>query len=429
MPTPPIPLEECWRRYNAWVDAGRKYQPAGDSLGIDGKAVQRGVDRLVKLGLIEDLKAAPPGFEVKAVTEQLDKHGQTAGKTIKYGHEVGGEFQLPAGRIIGKVTAQVGPDGSIEREWIRHNWDELSPFQVAELVREFAAEQAWTRLKASPLPHSTNEDLLTIYPLADLHLSLKARSDESGEAYDLETASSLFEKKSTDLIAKSPTGGTALALYLGDWTHQNDDKNETPRSKHKLEVDAPIFATVNAGVQLAIKFVYAQLTWHDRVIIKVLRGNHDETSWIGLVIGLHQHFRQEPRVIIDLGEADYWFFRWGVTLLGAHHGHRLKPEQMAGAMATECRKDWGETLFRLFLHGHLHHRIVLDVLGVQVECMRTLAPPDAHHSGKYGSPRSLTSITLHKEEGEVSRAFVNLDPVLRKAETAETLELLSYAAA
>jgi len=133
------------------------------------------------------------------------------------------------------------------------------------------------------------------------------------------------------------------------------------------------------------------------------------------VLALQEHFRNEPRVSVDTSEADYWFSRWGVTLIGLHHGHRMKPEEMAGSMATECAEDWGQTLYRLFLHGHLHHFRAKDVLGVHVECMRTLTPPDAHHAGKYGSPRSLISITLDKEEGEQSRASVNLKPIRRSA--------------
>lgn len=84
-------------------------------------------------------------------------------------------------------------------------------------------------------------------------------------------------------------------------------------------------------------------------------------------------------------------------------------------MATECAEDWGETLYRLFLHGHLHHFRAKDVLGVMVQCMRTIAPPDAHHAGKYGSPRSLISITLDKDAGEIGRSSVSLKPIRRRA--------------
>src|SRR5262249_22245991 len=134
-----------------------------------------------------------------------------------------------------------------------------------------------------------------------------------------------------------------------------------------------------------------------------------------LFVGLSEHFRNDARVTIDSGAADYWFFRFGATLIGAHHGHRLSPTEMAGAMATECREDWGETLYRIFLHGHLHHLIVKEVLGVRVECFRTIAEEDAHHAGKYRAGKSLVSITLHKDGGEEGRAQINLPPVKKRA--------------
>ncbi len=373
-----------------------------------------------KRGLTGRAPKAPEGFEIKQLSEQIDKHGNTKSKSIKYTHEVGDEFEVPAGRIIGKVTTQVGPGGEIEREWIRHNWDELSPFQVTQLVNDFVKTLPWTRIKALPPPNVGNDNLLTIYPLADLHLSMRATEDEAGEDYDLERAQNLFNEKSSQIIQKSPPGGTALVAYLGDWTHQDDDKNMTPRSGHILQVSSSLYRAASTGLQLAILHVYLCLSHHEKIIIKVVRGNHDLHSWIGLVLALQEHFRNEPRVTVDTSEADYWFCRWGVTLIGLHHGHRMKPDEMAGSMATECAEDWGETLYRLFLHGHLHHFMSKDVLGVRVECMRTIAPPDAHHAGKYGSPRSLISITLDKEEGEQSRASVNLKPIRRKARLLET---------
>lgn len=170
-----------------------------------------------------------------------------------------------------------------------------------------------------------------------------------------------------------------------------------------------------AGVRIMVDYVYHALRKHRRVIVKVLKGNHDLNAWLALYMALCEHFRDNDRVTIDGGAADYWFFRWGKTLIGAHHGHRLKPEQMAGAMAMECREDWGETFYRLFLHGHLHHRRVIEVLGVLVECMRTLAEVDQHHSGKYGSGKSLVSISVHKDHGEDGRVIINLPPVSKRA--------------
>ena len=412
---PPTSDEQYKKVVEAFTAAGGNKSQAARDLKMKVSTFKDQLSRAEKRGLTGRTPEAPAGFEVKQLSEQIDKHGNVKGKSVKYTHEVGDDFELPAGRTIGKVTTQVGPGGEIEREWIRHNWDELSPFQVMELVKDFTKKLPWTRIKPFSAPNVGNENLLTIYPLADLHLSLRATADEAGEDFDLERAQVLFNEKSAQIIQKSPPGGTALVAYLGDWTHQDDDKNMTPRSGHILQVSSSLFRAVQAGVQLAILHTYRCLSHHERVIVKVVRGNHDLHSWIGLVLALEEHFRNEPRVDVDISEADYWFSRWGVTLIGLHHGHRLKPEEMAGSMATECAEDWGQTLYRLFLHGHLHHHMAKDVLGVHVECMRTIAPSDAHHAGKYGSPRSLISITLDKEEGEQSRASVNLKPIRRQA--------------
>lgn len=414
MAFPPLDEETILETLEAYKEHGSK-RAAAKALGIARSTL---IDRLriaEKRGFTGRTPRAPDGFEVKQLSEQIDKHGNVKSKSVKYTHEVGDQFELAESRVIGKVTTQVGPGGEIEREWIRHNWDEVTPFQVMQLVKDFAKTLPWTRIKPFPAPNVGNESLLTIYPLADLHLSLRANADESGEEYDLERAQNLFNEKSDQIIQKSPKGGTALVAYLGDWTHQDDDKNMTPRSGHILEVSSSLYRAVQAGIQLAILHTYRCLSHHERVIVKVVRGNHDLHSWIGLVMALQEHFRNEPRVEVDTSEADYWFSRWGVTLIGLHHGHRLKPDEMAGSMATECAEDWGKTLYRLFLHGHLHHFMAKDIMGVRVECMRTIAPPDAHHSGKYGSPRSLISITLDKDEGEQSRASVNLKPIRRRA--------------
>jgi hypothetical protein len=130
---------------------------------------------------------------------------------------------------------------------------------------------------------------------------------------------------------------------------------------------------------------------------------------------MKQRFKNEPRVIIDDGQADYWFYRFGKNLIGAHHGHRLSQSEMAGSMATECRQDWGETLYHWFLHGHLHHFIVKEIMGVRVECMRTIAEADGFHAGKYPSGKSLISVTLNKDGGEEGRAIINIPPVKKRA--------------
>lgn len=413
MPNPPISDEALTDTVEAYNRLG-SISAVSRELGLTRSSIQNRMKNAERRGMTGRTPPAPTGFEVRSLSEHLDASGNVKGKSVRYAPEAGPRFEIPAGRIMGKTTVNVLADGRIGQQWIRHDSDKLSPLELLKIVRDEAASMAWVRKKPSPSP-ICNDNLLTVYPVADLHLASLVRADESGEDYNLAIATDTFDAASEKLFAKSPRSKKALILHMGDFTHQNDDKNITPGSGHFLQVSDPIYPTVRAGVALVIRHVYRALEIHDEVTVKAIRGNHDTTSWISLVVGLQEHFRLEPRVTIDGGEADYFFTKWGQTLIGCHHGHRMKPEQMASAMISECRQDWGQVDHGLFLHGHLHHFRAIDVLGVRVECMRTLAPPDQHHSGKYSSPRSLISITIDKETGEEDRASVNLPPVKRRA--------------
>jgi len=375
--SPPITDEIAAEAVAALQEHG-SYERAAKSLGIARstfgnrllKAAQRGLDGSVP-------KPIPPGQRVKGLSTLYDAGGNKVLEWVKTADDAS----------IADLTQTVK---DAFEGWVPPAWDNGT----------------------API---TDADLMTVYSLADIHLGLRAVADESGADFDLDIASKRFRDVTARLFDRSPNSDTALILQLGDFSHVDDDLALTPSSKNTLQVSDRLLDIAKVGVQIMVDYVYHALRKHRRVIVKVLKGNHDLNAWIALYIGLSEHFRGNDRVTIDGGSADYWFFRFGVTLIGAHHGHRLKPEQMAGAMAMECREDWGETLYRLFLHGHLHHRRVIEVLGVSVECMRTIAEVDQHHSGKYGSGKSLTSITLHRTNGEDGRQQINLPPIYKRA--------------
>lgn len=413
MPTPPVSDEVLHQTVQAYLSAGKVQTAAADALGISRSTLQGRLKTAARRGLFGPGEALP-GYEITATSTTYDRNGEVSSQSFTQKPEAGGKFNVPTGHVVKGVSTLVDGDGNVRAQWYKTREGERDPAALAQALQE--AFEGWNP-PAFPMPPVpvADPDLLTIYPLADLHLSLRATEDECGEDYDLRKATDRFRATTAKLFERSPNSGTALILNLGDFTHQDDDLAMTPTSKNILQVSDRFLDTIKSGVELLIDHVYLALTKHKRVILKCLKGNHDLNAWVAVYVALAQHFRDNERVTVDGGGADYWFFRWGLNLIGAHHGHRLKQAEMAGAMATECAEDWGQTLYRLFLHGHLHHEWVKEVLGVRVECMRTLASQDAYHAGKYSSGRSLISITLHKEHGEDSRAKVNLPPVRRRA--------------
>ena len=405
MGNPGLTREEVQDAFDA-IAAHKTQQAAADALGISRGALQNRLNAPKRGFLGTD--PVIPGFRISQTTTTPN-----GGKFVQQKPDHGAPFEVPEGHNVKGVSALVDAHGNTIQQWVKTH-SERSPEELADIIK--AAFENWTAPNiVAPEHGDTDADTLTTYPIADAHLGLKAVADESGADFDLSIAVDRFRETTARLFERSPNSDTGLIIQLGDWTHTDDDLALTPTSKNSLQVSDRMLDITKAGVRIMVDYIYHALRKHRRVVVKILKGNHDLNAWLALYMALCEHFRDNERVTIDGGAADYWFFRWGKTLIGAHHGHRLKPEQMAGAMAMECREDWGETLYRIFLHGHLHHRRVIEVLGVSVECMRTIAEVDQHHSGKYGSGKSLVSITFHKEHGEDGRAQINLPPMSRRA--------------
>lgn len=260
-------------------------------------------------------------------------------------------------------------------------------------------------------PSSVMEDLLTVYPLFDVHFGMLSWGEETGEDYDTKLASSDMAQAMAKTCALTPESHTALLLIGGDFFHADDGNAETPASKHKLDVDGRHNRVIDLGVDLLANTVETLLRKHNIVRVKVLRGNHDEHSHIVLRVAMSQRYRNEPRVIVDDGKADLFHMAWGVGLIAAHHGDRSKPERLALEIADTCR-EWSTTSHRYVFTGHVHHTQVKDMGAIQWESLRAFCPRDAYAAGHhYSSRRQMQSITFHKDDGLVLRAY---DPVRRK---------------
>ena len=202
-----------------------------------------------------------------------------------------------------------------------------------------------------------------------------------------------------------------MILNLGDWQHADDQSNTTRESHNQLDVDGRWYKVLTAGVRLMMEVIDLALAKHERVVVRNIPGNHDPHASKALTVALAAFYARDKRVTIDDDPGEFFFRRFGVNLVGATHGHRMKPDKMAQTMAVDRAADWGATLYRWFLFGHIHHETAKEVMGVRVESFQTLASKDAcHHASGYRAGQSLQSITLHKKHGEIGRHRVNIPP-------------------
>jgi hypothetical protein len=92
-----------------------------------------------------------------------------------------------------------------------------------------------------------------------------------------------------------------------------------------------------------------------------------------------------------------------------HHGDKAPAQRLVNFAAAEWPEIWGRTKYRMSLSGHIHHETVKEIGGMRCESVGTIIPRDAHaYSHGYTANRSLVSITLDHQHGEINRARVNL---------------------
>lgn len=260
----------------------------------------------------------------------------------------------------------------------------------------------------SPPVHA-HEDLLTIYPLADAHVGMMAWGKETGEDYD----TSLAVKRITDWIgrcvASSPHSSTAVILDVGDLMHADDQMNQTPRSKHVLDVDTRYYRTIEVTIAALAAAIELALQKHERVIVRILPGNHNPHSYVAILFALAERYRYQPRVEVQKVPGEFFIHQFGRNLIAAHHGDKAKAEQLVLFLADEHPEIWGATRHRYLFTGHLHHHKSADIGGVVWEQLRALTARDAYAvSHAYSARAQLQAITLHKDRGEVQRVKVGM---------------------
>lgn len=375
---------------------------AARALGIDPKTIRRRLSRASELGML-GIDPVMPGFRISRVSNT------PSGTFIQQRPELSDEpFEVPAGHAIKGVSALVDPDGRILQQWIKTRQDGSNELREA-ILAEFGSLRGKSELIDSPA--GTAADLLTLYPIADQHNGMLAWWRDAGASWDIKISSATLTDAAGKLFRMTPRSQTAIILNLGDWQHTDDSKNMTPKGHNILDVDSRYPKILKAGVRLMREIIYLALEKHEKVIVRNISGNHDPHASQALTLALSMYFENNERVTIDDDPSDFFYHHFGRNLIGAAHGDKLKPADMAMTMAMDRPKAWSETFYRRFYYGDKHHVAACEVGNVVVECIPSLACRDNWGHGKgFRSGQTLTAITFHKERGPDERVFANIVP-------------------
>lgn len=360
---------EAYERLGSNVAVAREF-------GVDESSVRKSLARRKRRLEID------PGIQ-----DALDRTGITP-ETAKFGYR--------------RVKDQ---DGSFNTVFWKLPQDAQN--DVLDRIREAMADVR--PLPPVKAPEHVTEDLLTLYPIADLHAGMQAWGRETGEDYDTKIAIERLQSWVGQCVDLAPPSETAVVLGVGDLLHADDQTNMTPASKHILDTDTRHYKTLEVTIDAMKAIIEYAAQKHRRVLVRVLPGNHDKHAYIAVLMALANRYINDNRIKVQNVPNEFFIHQFGKVMLAAHHGDKAKADRMVHFIADEHAEIWGRTRHRFLWTGHLHHHKSQDIGGVQWEQLRAMTAKDAYAtSHAYSARAQMQAITYHRERGEIQRVKVGL---------------------
>lgn len=368
----------------------------------------------------------------KEVLEAIDRLGSARAASIELGINIGGASDayiavkrkaarfgyapdhdftrpVPEGYVAKGVSTYYNAEGKPAGQWVKAS---LSHQALVEAMKEaidgFKDEILPSSLIAAPA--SSEEHLCNLYTFTDYHLGMLAWHKEGGSDWSIAIAEKTILAALAQMIDQSPKAHTAVLNIQGDFLHTDGKTPVTPASKHVLDADSRFPKIRRSAIRIIRSLVAISLSRHQEVRLIIAEGNHDEESagWLSDLFAVH--YEEDPRVTVNDSVLPFYVLEWGSTMLGIHHGHKVKNESLPLLFAAQFPQEWGRTTRREIHCGHRHHRDEKEYNGVTVVQHPTLAARDAYAArGGWIADRAAWAITYHKKYGAVGRVMITTE--------------------
>jgi hypothetical protein len=364
------------RRLKLWHIHGQCFQTVADLEGVSRQAATQSIQAALKW------ENASPGQQSALEATGLDITGAKHGwRGVKH------------------------PDGSFDSVfWKAERDPEAESINLGDAIKETLKNVL--PYPVIPSPKDLPKDLCNFIPLCDLHVG-----GEYGDPEYLKVVHGAVHKLMTNL----PKAKKAVLMEMGDLLDANDHHGLTPASGNECDVirENHLKNTLDALEIMRFACVLLAQT-HEEVEVHLLRGNHDETAYIGVMVALYEHFKDNPRIDVKVNDDDFRVIPWGKCAVFPHHGDKAKWQDLKDVFSDQFPDAWSKAKYWRFIWtAHVHHGKSEQLIGAEAEHFRTLAAPNrwAMLKGLF-SRGGIECVTLHKEDGEVDRKKVNLKPLL-----------------
>lgn len=277
---------------------------------------------------------------------------------------------------------------------------------------------------------SLGSHMLLIDP-ADIHIGKRSSLLETGEEYDMQTASNRVLEGVAGLIQKSqPWNIGQIILVIGNDAFHIDNPKGTTTSGTQMDTSGLWHEMFTEG-KLTFVAIIEMLMQIAPVHVVYCPSNHDYTSGYYLADTLQSWFRLSPDVSFGTDGrgasiAHRKYIQWAGALIGFTHGDGAPEKDLAQLMQFEAREAWGQSKYGYWIVHHMHHKIrktqglqeqnmEKDHIGVtvlhqgkklnpeqnvMVEYMRSPSAADGwhHRNGYVGAPQAIEAF-IHDETG------------------------------
>ena len=316
---------------------------------------------------------------------------------------------VPEGYVTKGVSTYYNAEGKPSGQWVKAS---LTHEALVEAMREAVEGFKGQVDPATPIlaPQGCEEHLCNLYTFTDYHLGMLAWHKEGGSDWNVSIAEKTIVAALAQMIEQSPKAHTAVLNIQGDFLHTDGKIPVTPVSRHVLDADTRFPKLRKSAIRVIRSLVAMSLQRHQEVHLIIAEGNHDEESagWLSDLFAVH--YEEEHRITVSDAVLPFYVFEWGATMLGVHHGHKVKNESLPLLFAAQFPQEWGRTTRREIHCGHRHHRDEKEYNGVTVVQHPTLAARDAYAArGGWIADRAAWAITYHKRFGAVGRVMITTE--------------------
>ena len=318
---------------------------------------------------------------------------------------------VPDTHVVKGVSTFYDEHSNPIRQWVK---SDLKKESQEAALQAFADALVDDLPKYQPLPSKPltgASEALTAYVIGDAHIGMRVTKERNGDSdWDLEISERVTVGAIEKLIQASGGSDVGLMLDLGDFGHSDNLQNTTSSGQNHMDMDGDYGDSIAAQTRIYRRSIDLMLKSHNKVILMMVRGNHNSSTSRCMNVMLKAFYENEPRVEVLDNVHKFQHITYGNNLLVTHHGDRMKPQRGFEYTARSLSKEWGTCEHKHLLMGHVHHHTAVEIGGMLCETFQALPAGDAWHSDSgYGAKRTMSAIVYNKKHGEIQRHKVGIN--------------------